>query len=86
MPVLPARTPSLPCSESELKPGKPRSTMKAVMPLCPCALIDRGEDQEVIGGIGQADPDLAAVQEVAVAVAARGGGQVGGIATRRPAR
>ena len=35
IPVFPARTPSLPCSDSELKPGKDRSTMKAVMPLCP---------------------------------------------------
>ena len=35
MPVLPARTPSLPCSDSLLKPGKERSTMKAVIPLWP---------------------------------------------------
>ena len=35
IPVLPARTPSLPWRDSELKPGNERSTMKAVMPLWP---------------------------------------------------
>ena len=44
------------------------------------APVNRGEDQEGVGGIGQADPDLAAVEEVSVAVAARGGREVGGIA------
>ena len=38
IPVLPARTPSLPWSESLENPGKLRSTMKAVIPLWPRAL------------------------------------------------
>ena len=38
IPVFPARTPSLPWSDSVLKPGKPRSTMKAVIPLWPAPL------------------------------------------------
>src|SRR5690606_7598525 len=47
--------------------------------LVPGGLVDGGEDQEVVGCIGQADPDLGAVEQVAVAVAAGGGRQVGGI-------
>jgi hypothetical protein len=47
MPVLPARTPSLPCSESVLKPAKPRSTMKAVMPLWPALLSTVAKTRKV---------------------------------------
>ena len=41
--------------------------------------VDRGEHQEVVGEVGEADPDLLAVEHVAVAVAARGGREVGGV-------
>src|SRR6185436_10787175 len=38
--------------------------------------IDRGEDEEVVRDVGQADPDLLAVEDVRVAVAASGRGEV----------
>ena len=41
--------------------------------------VDRREDQEVVGEVGQGDPDLLAVEPVGVAVAPGGGLQVGGV-------
>ena len=41
--------------------------------------IQRGEDEEVIGDIGQADPDLLAVEDVQIAVAAGRRSEVAGI-------
>ena len=45
----------------------------------PLRAIDAGEDEEVIGGVAQADPDLRAVEDVAIAVAARRAGQLAGV-------
>ncbi len=47
--------------------------------LVPGALVDGGEDEEVVRRIGQRDPDLRAVEDVAVAVAPCGGRQVRGV-------
>ncbi len=41
--------------------------------------VERGEDQEVVGDVGQADPDLGAVEDVRVAVTTGGRGQAGGV-------
>ena len=41
--------------------------------------VDRGEDEEVVGDVGEADPDLLAVEHVGVAVAASGRGEVAGV-------
>ena len=49
-------------------------------PLVAGGLVDGGEDEEVVSRVGQADPDLAAVEEVPVTVPPGGGRQVGGVA------
>ena len=55
----------------------PRSTMNAVMPLWLLARSTAGEDEEMVGDVGQGDPDLGAVEDVVVAVAAGSGLEIG---------
>ena len=43
------------------------------------AAVDAGEDEDVVGRVGQADPDLRPVEDVAVAVAPGRAGEVGRI-------
>ena len=79
MPVFPARTPSLPCSDSDAEAGEGSLDDEGGDALVPLRAIDAGEDEEVIGGVAQADPDLRAVEDVAIAVAARRAGQLAGV-------
>ena len=67
-PVLPARTPSLPLIVPVVKPSMPRSSTNAVRPWCFLRAVDAGEDEEVIGDIGQRDPHLGAIEDVTIAV------------------
>ena len=64
-PVLPARMPSLPWSVPVDRPGIPRSSRNAVTPLWLFERSTRGEHEEVVGDVGQADPQLLAVEPVA---------------------
>ena len=80
MPVLPARTPSLPWSDSLLKPGNDALDDERGDPAMALRAVDVGEGQDVIGSVAQADPDLGPVEDVPIAVAPGGGDQVGGVA------
>ena len=53
-----------------LKPGNAALDDEGRDPLVALRAVDGGEDEEVVGGVGQADPDLAAVEDVPIAVAA----------------
>ena len=70
--MLPARIPSLPWSVPVVRPGHPALEHERGHALVPLRSVDRGEDQEVVGDVGEGDPDLLAVEPVGVAVAARG--------------
>ena len=68
---MPARMPHFSFSVPLENPLNARSTMKALMPEgSRCFFFSRsrpGEDEEVVGDVGQRDPHLLAGQEVAVA-------------------
>ena len=54
--------------------------------LVPLLAVDRGEDQEVVGEVRQADPDLLPVEAICVAVATCGRPEVARVGPGRPAR
>ena len=63
-----------------LKPGKPRSTMKAVMPLWPLLWSTVAKTRKWSAVSARLIQILLTVEDVAVAVAPRRGGQVGRVA------
>ena len=61
------------------QPGHAALEQKGRDPAPATGAIDRGKDQEVVGDVGEADPDLAAVQDVAAVDAPGGGLEVRGV-------
>ena len=57
-PVLPARTPSLPWIVPVLKPSIAALQDKGAQAVVLLALVGAGDDQEMVGHVGQRDPDL----------------------------
>ena len=75
-PVLPARMPSLPWSVPVVRPAHPALEHERGHALVLLRPVDRREDQEMVGEVGEGDPDLLAVEPVGVAVAAGRGLEV----------
>ena len=76
IPVFPARTPSLPWSDSLLNPGNERSTMKAVIPLWPLLRSTLAKTRTWSAVSARLIQILRAVEDVAVAVPPGGAGEV----------
>ncbi len=84
--VLEGQQPGVAGADAELavqgagcQPGHAALEQKGRDPAPATGAVDRGKDQEVVGDVGEADPDLAAVQDVAAVDSPGGGLEVRGV-------
>ncbi len=78
-PGVPGPDPELAVERAGGQPGHPPLEQERRDALVPLRSIDAGEHQEVVGDVREADPDLLAVEPIAVPILAGRGLQVAGI-------